>query len=175
MDDHLTIVELTTILGNVGEFLSSIGVIATLIYLAIQIRESKKATESSIIWERAKALRETALLWVSSPETSQLMREFGMIPNKEEFDAKFDADPARGFQYLSVNRTVAHTLEASLLTAGSEREIDDIRARLRQMLLTIPGILWTWPRLNTPGNFNQSFAKFYDDEVSKVQEENCLT
>ena len=175
MDDHLTIVELTTILGNVGEFLSSIGVIATLIYLAIQIRESKKATESSIIWERAKALRETALLWVSSPETSQLMREFGMIPNKEEFDAKFDADPARGFQYLSVNRTVAHTLEASFLTAESEREIDDIRARLRQMLLTIPGILWTWPRLNTPGNFNQSFAKFYDDEVSKVQEENRLT
>lgn len=175
MDDHLTILELTTILGSVGEFLSSIGVLATLIYLAIQIRESKKATESSIIWERAKAFRETALLWVSSPETSQLLHEFGRIPNKADFDEKFDADPARGFRYLSVNRTVAHTLEASFLTAGSEGEIDEIRARLRHMLLTVPGIRWTWPRLNTPGNFDQSFAKFYDAEVAKAQEENRLT
>jgi hypothetical protein len=35
--------ETVQLLGNIGEFLGSIGVFATLLYLAVQIRESRKA------------------------------------------------------------------------------------------------------------------------------------
>lgn len=38
----MSLLELTALLGNLGEFLGSIGVLATLIYLALQVRQSKE-------------------------------------------------------------------------------------------------------------------------------------
>ena len=38
-------VELSTVLGNLGEFIGSVAVLATLIYLAVQVRQSKELLE----------------------------------------------------------------------------------------------------------------------------------
>jgi len=43
----MDIVQLTEILGNVGEFIGAIAVVATLFYLALQVRHSKEATEAN--------------------------------------------------------------------------------------------------------------------------------
>lgn len=42
--DHQTFAQL---LGNYGEFVGAIAVVITLIYLAIQVRHSKEATEAN--------------------------------------------------------------------------------------------------------------------------------
>ena len=42
--DHLTFAQL---LGNYGEFVGAIAVVATLFYLALQVRHSKEATEAN--------------------------------------------------------------------------------------------------------------------------------
>ena len=39
--------EITEVLGNLGEFTGAIAVVATLFYLAIQVRHSKEATEAN--------------------------------------------------------------------------------------------------------------------------------
>ncbi len=43
----MTITELAQLLGNFGEFVGAIAVVATLVYLAIQVRHSKDAMEAN--------------------------------------------------------------------------------------------------------------------------------
>ena len=43
----MSILELSQLLGNFGEFFGSIAVFATLIYLSIQVKQSKRATEAN--------------------------------------------------------------------------------------------------------------------------------
>ncbi len=44
----MSTLEISQLLGNYGEFVGAIGVIATLLYLSLQIRDSSKATESQV-------------------------------------------------------------------------------------------------------------------------------
>jgi len=157
-------------LGSVGEFIGSIGVIVTLIYLASQIKESRRATESAVVWERAKAMRETAMLWITSPDGSRLLHEFGPIQSQQEFEAKYSEAPERGFQYISVNRIVMHTLEASFLTANNEEERERVRLRLRYAFESLPGHRWTWTRINVPGMFDSSFVTIVEQEFQRLQD-----
>jgi hypothetical protein len=39
----MSVVELTAVLGNIGEFVGSLAVLATLIYLSVQVKEAKEA------------------------------------------------------------------------------------------------------------------------------------
>lgn len=64
--DHLTFAQL---LGNYGEFVGAIAVVATLFYLAIQVRHSKNATEAntrSLAQSRELAMNEARFNLVRS-------------------------------------------------------------------------------------------------------------
>jgi hypothetical protein len=43
----MTFIEITTVLGNLGEFIGAIAVVVTLFYLALQVKHSKEATEAN--------------------------------------------------------------------------------------------------------------------------------
>ena len=43
----MSLIELSELLGNLGEFAGSIAVLATLIYLAVQVRQSKELLEEN--------------------------------------------------------------------------------------------------------------------------------
>jgi len=43
----MTALEWTALLGNIGEFIGAVAVVVTLVYLAAQVRLSKKATEAN--------------------------------------------------------------------------------------------------------------------------------
>ena len=45
----MSFLELSAVLGNVGEFLGSIAVLVTLIYLAVQVRHSRELLEREYI------------------------------------------------------------------------------------------------------------------------------
>ena len=47
-----------TELGSVGEFVSAIAILITLIYLAIQIRRNRRETVASLLGQRIIAIRE---------------------------------------------------------------------------------------------------------------------
>ena len=43
----MSLMELTQVLGNVGEFVGAIGVVATLLFLAVQVRHSKQSMDAN--------------------------------------------------------------------------------------------------------------------------------
>jgi hypothetical protein len=69
--DHQTIAQL---LGNYGEFLGSIGVLATLIYLAAQIRNSNKYEAARHIDVHMDRIRERFLLVAQNEDLAKIDR-----------------------------------------------------------------------------------------------------
>ncbi len=45
----MTLMEISQVLGNVGEFVGSIAVVATLLYLAIQVREAGRSSKFAAV------------------------------------------------------------------------------------------------------------------------------
>jgi hypothetical protein len=58
----MTLMEISQVLGNVGEFVGAIAVVATLLYLAIQIRDAGRSSKFAAV----QANRETRIAWLSS-------------------------------------------------------------------------------------------------------------
>ena len=66
----MSVVEVTQILGNMGEFVGAIAVVVTLAYLAVQVRLSREATEANTKSLRSVARFESGRYW--SEETIRL-------------------------------------------------------------------------------------------------------
>ena len=58
----MTLMEISQVLGNVGEFVGAIAVVATLLYLAIQVRDAGRSSKFAAV----QASRETRIAWFSS-------------------------------------------------------------------------------------------------------------
>ncbi len=57
-------------LGALGEFVGSIAVLATLIYLTFQVREARAESRASLLQHRSDAARN---LWISEASNPQLV------------------------------------------------------------------------------------------------------
>ncbi len=55
----MTVIELSQVLGNFGEFFGAIAVVATLIFLAVQVRHSWKAMDENSRLARAAVFETT--------------------------------------------------------------------------------------------------------------------
>jgi hypothetical protein len=65
----MSLVETSQVLGNLGEFVGSIAILATLAYLAIQIRQAGRATTLAAV----QATRTERILWFQSSRDSPYM------------------------------------------------------------------------------------------------------
>jgi len=148
-------------LGSLGEFVSSFAVLITLVYLAVQTRQARTATQASVVWERARAMRENALTLATNAEAISLIEEFGHLrapfPDAENFEA-------RPFRYLSLNRATLETVQASHLTVQSEEDEMHVNSRINQ-LFTIPGFRATWPQLKE--TFHPGFVELVEAEIRR--------
>ncbi len=74
-------------LGNIGEFVGAIGVIVSLAYLAIQIRQNTKSVRAATFQEAARDLAESADLLTRDPELTRIYfaaaRDFESMPRGE--------------------------------------------------------------------------------------------
>ncbi len=77
----MTLMEISQVLGNVGEFVGAIAVVATLLYLAVQVREAGRSSKFAAV----QANRETRIAWLSSLRDS---------PHLPAIHAKLLADEA---------------------------------------------------------------------------------
>ncbi len=62
-----------TELGSMGEFVSAIAILITLIYLAIQARQTRRETAASVLQQRTIAIREMYLAIATSETLSDAM------------------------------------------------------------------------------------------------------
>ena len=58
----MTLMEISQVLGNVGEFVGAIAVVATLLYLAVQVRDAGRSSKFAAV----QANRATRIAWFSS-------------------------------------------------------------------------------------------------------------
>jgi hypothetical protein len=58
----MTLMEISQVLGNVGEFVGAIAVVAALLYLAVQVRDAGRASQFAAV----QANREMRIAWFSS-------------------------------------------------------------------------------------------------------------
>jgi hypothetical protein len=142
-------------LGSIGEFLGSIAVLVTLVYLAIQTRHARAANEANIQWQGANASRDLATMWATSPQAVELLAEFGQPDSRiPDVDAGFDP---RFFRYIKINQSIMETLQANLVTSLSDEDRDLAVARVRQTI-NMPGFRATWPRLKSLQVFRGDFV-----------------
>ena len=146
-------------LGALGEFVGSIGVIATLIYLAIQVRQTKNLALNAAVERRSEATRDlflgaaasdglttalakadTALEGQVSPSIEALIQE-GL--SREEALRVFWFNASMGRHYQSTFRAELPTIE--------RREFDQ---RIVNYFRTPTGrFFWTYSRQNFAGDF----------------------
>jgi len=153
--------ETAQLLGSIGEFLGSIAVLITLVYLAIQTRHARVANEANVQWQRANASRELATMWATSPQAVELLAEFGQpdskIPDSLEFNARL-------FRYIKINQSILETLQANLITSLTEDDRQLAIARVRQTM-NMPGFRATWPRLKSLQVFQPHFVALVESEL----------
>jgi hypothetical protein len=141
-------------LGAIGELVSSIVVVITLVYLAVQTSLARKAAQANLQWTRANAARELSLMWAANPETVQLIEEFGTragdLKPSEEFNP-------RQFRYLTMNRSVLELLQAFYLSSQSAEDRNLAIHRIR-VQMKIPGFKSSWPILRNTGTFYAAFV-----------------
>jgi len=86
----MDIVQMTEVMGNVGEFVGSFAVLATLIYLSLQVRHSKALMEenrkialSQVYQARAALTVGMASQGIDSPNQQKLAMKYFGAPDEE--------------------------------------------------------------------------------------------
>lgn len=89
----MSFIELSAVLGNLGEFIGSIAVLGTLVYVSVQVNHSKELLE-----RQSQSIEQSNRIAVSTAEAEMLYRNFdwykSMIsyPHMAELAVKLGAD-----------------------------------------------------------------------------------
>ena len=101
------------LLGNFGEFVGAIAVVATLFYLAVQVRHSKDATEANTLANKALSNAQSQESMVATNELVAADPELAMLMSRVTEGAKLDdfSDVER-FRVILVLRSIAQRFES---------------------------------------------------------------
>ena len=142
-------------LGSIGEFVSSIAVVASLIYLAIQVRQNSRETRLASVQRVLEASRDT-ILKLSDAETQQLFeRARNGLEELDEIDK-------RRFHQIRIaelrNIEIAFLMNAEGVLDDESFEIFQNRARM---------ILRTYPDFRDDLHFTRRFREWLDSVRSQ--------
>ena len=141
----------------IAEMVGSLAVLATLVYLAIQTKHARTANEANIQWQKANAQRELSMMWATSPDTVNLLFEFGL--EEDQFPAELTE---RSFRYIKINQAILEMLQAAYISAITDEDRALTESRI---LATVsrPGFVATWPRIKALQVFREDFVKVVEE------------
>ena len=154
-------------LGAIGELISSIVVVITLVYLAVQTSLARKTAQANLQWTRANAARELSLMWAGNPETVELIQEFGT--RVEDLKPSEEFNP-RQFRYLTMNRSVLELLQAFYLSSQSAEDRNLAIHRIQEQM-KIPGFKSSWPILRNSGTFYPEFVATVESALATAADD----
>ena len=155
-------------LGNIGEFVGAIGVVASLVYLALQIRQNTEHLSQNTRSVRAASFHATSSLLAQffstvngDPELSRIFRLGLEDPDSLDPDARerFKTTLAQMFSYF---QDVFHQHKEGLL----EAELWESRHANIVMYLGEPGVRKFWQQRRRM--FTKSFRALVDAELATV-------
>jgi hypothetical protein len=156
----MTVTEMTQVLGNVGEFVGSVAVLATLIYLAVQVRQARRQLTIVGMQARANHARGALEDIVNSNELIDIFSKLDFIDygdyglNKEE-----------AIRFGAWCHTWMQTEQGSfyLLPKGSHDE-------LRKWWLATPAGREFWEK--NSGIYDSDFVQYMEGLKAQIDSEN---
>ena len=158
---------LADLLGNWGEFLGSIGVLATLIYLSLQIGQAKNATRAQIVESATEQLNSLNRLIASDPAWARIFSEAEL-----SLDSLSSEDRNR-FSFIELSllngleSLYLHHVDGYVDPRLWQKNLDTLKA-----LVASPGWQQWWRE--QPFGYSREFASFIDgliDESTQLRRE----
>jgi hypothetical protein len=145
-------------LGSIGEFVAAIATLATLVYLAIQIRQNTRSIRTSAYQEASRDIAEAIDQLARDPELARIWyagaRDFESLPKEERFR-------------FSLYLTAVMRRYENLLYQTEEIPLDPetwegVRELMRQTF-SQPGVTSWWKR--SRGLFNRQLRDFIEHDL----------
>ena len=142
-------------LGNIGELVAAIGVIASLIYLAVQIRQNTRSVRAATHHSSARAATESQNVFAQSNDLARIFR----TGSRESGELTEDERQRLDAMLLSIFMWYEDTFfqyQQSMI----DREVWEGRQRSLLSQLKRPGIASWWTRRSN--FFARSFVSYVD-------------
>ena len=155
----MTLMETAQLLGNFGEFVGAIAVVATLTYLAVQIRQSTRTNQHTAFHEALRDQATAINLLSTHAELSVIifkgLADFDSLPEDEQ--RRFETWT---LSWLRATESLLYEVERSRI---EPEEWLGVREHLK-FALSRPGFRqwWQHPRYNL---FNQRLQDFINNDV----------
>ncbi len=147
-------------LGSIGEFVSSIAVLITLIYLAIQVRQNTQTMRVSATQEATKVGREV---------TSNVMTTPGMIEVFLKIQSGEELDPKETFLQALWAQNVLRAIESFYLNWKAGLVSDELwlsrRAGTSRAFAVISKQWW----VENKDQYEPSFSEMIDEVWSEIE------
>ena len=150
-------------LGNIGEFVGAIGVIASLVYLAVQIRQNTRTLRAATYESLAQATATANSLMITDPEIARIVEAgLGSEPLPREDRARFRAYLRMTFRrYDSI---FLHHRHATLPPEAWGPYWNAFRRTLQS-----PNVRDFWER--SQEDYTPSFRSLVSEEVGRILDE----
>ena len=145
-------------IGAIGEIIGAVAVVATLLYLSAQIRQSNRATKSASIQEAATAMNELNG-WVVGDESLARIYRVGLANY-----ADLNEDEAVRFSLLMLS--AFHVFETIFLqnrVGTIESSVWDAETRSLRAMVAQAGCAHWWQQ--NPYAFTQEFRSFVNQQI----------
>ncbi len=146
-------------LGNIGEFVGAIGVIASLVYLAVQIRRNSNSVRASTFQEAVRDVAVLSDLLATDADLARIwsngLRDFDALEREER--VRFAAYMLGMFRRLE--NVLYQTRHGGLDPAYWEGQLSAMQGTLSQ-----PGVAAWWVR--SQGLFSPSFREYVERELT---------
>ena len=114
----MSILEISEILGNLGEFVGAIGVVVTLVYLAYQIRQNTRQLEQNVTIAKATAVNASTIAQSDIRRSVYETEEMSEIFRKGLEEPK-DLSESELFRFRLVVQNVTDAIWAAKRIVGS--------------------------------------------------------
>ena len=149
--------------GAVGEIVGAIGVIASLLYLALQIRQNSRTSKAEAVQAIQQAMVDLSMALASDPSWSKILES-----SRHSFRELSPEERTRlGFFWIALMRTT-ETLYHHYLNGNADPSIWEAHARGVAVNLRSRGFREWWQTVPYP--FTSEFSLFVNDTMRSVQE-----
>lgn len=149
-------------LAAIGEFVGGIAVLATLIYLALQVRQTNIATHRSMYAQAATAISE---FWLSLAKDPTLYGN--LIDTLRASDTLSEHDRDRGYLVIDSYLSLMESYFLHNRQYGERQSQERWQRTLARMFRT-PGAQTYWQRRRS--SFHDEFAAYVDDIIAAGDE-----
>ncbi len=146
-------------LGAVGEFVGSIGVVFTLIYLAFQIRQNTKAVQASAVDASISKVTSVRQSMVENPEVSRTYTKGLADPDDLDEESRTRFRLLMHNILLSISNIHSQTRFAGLSVSTWESQLV-----ILTRVVTSPGGRWFWKE------YRLEFEESFREQVDKILE-----